>query len=234
MYSSNQLMVCVHRCRQLAASGHYYRPILANSYSHKLNSIKTFTRHDHQVIRQFFRLPFKPFKGQTNISKVKKYSERRVLGYSKEQLYEVVSLVDDYHLFLPACVKSHVFERRNGFLLAELEIGVPPIIWERYTSQVTLRKPNSVIARCNDGKLFNYLETHWTFGDGLPHIKQSCCLDFRISFEFKSLIHSQLSHAFFDEMVHKTVNAFLKRAEQLYGKQCFIPNASSLTQKTMS
>ncbi|CAG2183956.1 unnamed protein product, partial [Oppiella nova] len=165
----------------------------------------------------------KPFKGQTTASKLKRYNERRILGYSPEQLYEVVSRVEDYHLFVPACVKSQVIERHNTYLSAELEIGIPPLIWEKYTSRVLLSRPHSVTAKCIDGKLFRYLETNWRFSDGLAHNKQSCCLDFSVSFEFRSLIHSQLVHVFFDEMVRKTVNAFLKRAEQLYGKQSLPP-----------
>ncbi|CAG2108576.1 unnamed protein product, partial [Medioppia subpectinata] len=185
-----------------------------------------------QLVRKLFGFPFKPFKGQTNTSKLKKYSERRILGYSKDQLFEVVSRVDDYHLFVPACVKSRVIERHNTSLTAELEIGIPPLIWERYTSRVVLQRPHLVSAKCIDGKLFRYLETNWRFGDGLAHNPQTCSLDFNVSFEFRSLIHSQLVHIFFDEMVHKTVNAFLKRAEQLYGKQTLPTISTRLSHKT--
>ena len=152
--------------------------------------------------------------------------------YSKEQLYDVVSRVEDYHQFVPACVKSHVIERRQTYLRAELEIGIPPLIWEKYTSRVALSPPNSVIAKCIDGKMFKHLETHWKFGEGIPNNSQTCSLDFTVAFEFRSLVHSQLVHVFFDEMARQTVNAFLRRAELLYGKQHISFASNSLTQKT--
>ena len=123
-------------------------------------------------------------------------------------------------------------ERRNHYLRAELEIGIPPLIWEKYTSRVTLSRPNLVIAKCIDGKIFKHLETQWKFGDGLANNDQTCSLDFTLSFEFRSLVHSQLVHVFFDEMARQTVNAFLRRAEKLYGKQSVVFSANQLPGKT--
>jgi coenzyme Q-binding protein COQ10 len=151
--------------------------------------------------------------------------------YSKEQLFEVVSRVEDYHLFVPACVKSEVIERNSSHIRADLEIGIPPLIWEKYTSRVTFVRPNIINAQCIDGKIFKHLETQWKFTDGLPNLNNSCTLDFSLSFEFRSHLHSQLAHVFFDEMARQTVNAFLKRAEKLYGKQNFYIN-NELPNKT--
>jgi coenzyme Q-binding protein COQ10 len=136
-------------------------------------------------------------------------------------LFDVVFRVEDYPLFVPACVKSKIIEQNHSYVRADLEIGIPPLIWEKYTSRVTFDRPNIINAKCIDGKLFKHLETQWKFTDGLPHLKNSCTLDFSLSFEFRSYLHSHLVHVFFDEMARQTVNAFLKRAEILYGKQNF-------------
>jgi coenzyme Q-binding protein COQ10 len=134
-----------------------------------------------------------------------------------QQMYEVVSDVEHYYQFVPFCKKSHVYGHRPGFLKADLIIGFPPLN-ERYTSNVTLIKPSLVRAECKDGRLFNYLLNYWKFNPGLKDIPQSCVIDFLVTFEFKSLLHSQLSNLFFDQLVKQMEHAFINEAQNRFGR----------------
>jgi len=60
--------------------------------------------------------------------------------------------------------------------------------------------------------------TEWKFSPGLKENAQSCIIDFAVSFEFRSLLHSQLAHVFFNEIVRQTEDAFIHEATNRFGK----------------
>ena len=55
----------------------------------------------------------------------KKYRERKLLGYSPQQMFDVVAAVEYYNEFVPWCQRSTVILRRDEdkYLEAELEVG---------------------------------------------------------------------------------------------------------------
>ncbi|XP_030948048.1 coenzyme Q-binding protein COQ10 homolog, mitochondrial isoform X2 [Quercus lobata] len=76
------------------------------------------------------------------LSKV--YEEKLVLGYSPEQLFDVVAAVDLYHGFVPWCQRSEVIKHNpDGSFDAELEIGFKFLV-ESYISHVELNKPKYI------------------------------------------------------------------------------------------
>jgi coenzyme Q-binding protein COQ10 len=137
-----------------------------------------------------------------------------------EQMFDVVTDVQNYKNFIPFCKKSDViYEEGKEFLRANLVIGFPPLI-ESYVSNVTMIHPQLAKAECTDGKLFDHLNTLWIFTSGLKNNSQTCVIDFSLSFKFKSTIHSHLSNLFFNEIVRQMEKAFIEEAKKRYGKPC--------------
>lgn len=136
-----------------------------------------------------------------------------------EEMYDVVADVYNYRDFVPFCKKSDVIFKCDDMLKANLVIGFPPIN-ESYTSKVTMVRPRLVKAECTDGRLFHHLNTLWLFSPGLKNNAQTCVIDFALSFEFRSIIHSHLSNLFFNEIVRQMENAFLEEAKRRYGRPC--------------
>jgi coenzyme Q-binding protein COQ10 len=134
-----------------------------------------------------------------------------------DQMFSVVSDVENYYKFVPFCKKSMVYEKKQATFKADLVIGFPPLN-ERYTSKVSINKPHQVRAECHDGRLFSYLLNNWKFSPGVKDISQSCVIDFEVSFEFKSAIHSQLANFFFDQLVIQMEKAFIDEAGERFGR----------------
>ncbi|KAK2586769.1 hypothetical protein KPH14_011797 [Odynerus spinipes] len=151
--------------------------------------------------------------------KMKEYEGRKLVGFSMEQIYTVVADVGNYKKFVPFCKKSDIIYRKENFLKANLVIGFPPLT-ENYTSEVSMIPSRLVKADCSDGTLFDHLKTLWIFSPGLKNNTNTCVIDFSLSFEFKSIIHSHMSNLFFNEIVRQMENAFLQEARKRYGKPC--------------
>ena len=139
------------------------------------------------------------------------YDEKRLLPYGPDQMFALVADVGKYPEFLPWCVAARVRSRTETELVADLTIGFGPFR-ESFTSRVTLDRPRKVIVTYENGP-FRYLNNQWSF-DPDP---AGCRLSFFVDFEFRSRLLQSAIGVVFNEAVRRMVNAFLKRARDVYG-----------------
>lgn len=145
------------------------------------------------------------------------YHERKLLmGVTREDMYSVVTNVDEYEYFVPWCQKSVVKKKNvdDGYMEAELEVGFQMFV-ERYVSKIQFDFPHQVRAQTGDSSLFSHLDSCWKLEPGPT--KKSVWVDFEIDFAFKSALYRQVANVFLDEVVKKMMGAFEDRCREKFG-----------------
>ena len=142
------------------------------------------------------------------------HTEKRILPYTPEQVYQLVADVERYPEFLPWCVACRKTQTHENGFDADLAIGFK-MVREKFSSRVVLNPIDKVEVVYKDGP-FKHLSNSWSFSateDG-----KGCVVDFYLDFEFRSLMLQKIIGVLFEEAVRRMVSAFEVRAEHLYGK----------------
>ena len=180
------------------------------SFLHFKKILESKNKYVPSLARNFFGNPFSPEKTV--------HQERRLVKYTPEELFDVVSAVQHYSIFLPWCEQSVVLgvSRDNQLMKADLKIGFRGLS-EKYTSSILLSRPRSITVEAIDSMVFKELKSHWTFQTGPT--PGSCWLEFKVEFCFRSPLYNQVASMFLDEVVKKMMTSFEQRCRQLYGER---------------
>jgi coenzyme Q-binding protein COQ10 len=140
------------------------------------------------------------------------HQETRVLSYSAEQMYDLVTDIERYPDFLPWCKSAEIVSRDKNGVVADLVVGTR-IFHEKFTSEVALVRPRAIAVRYCSGPL-SHLSNTWEFK---PKGRKACEVSFAVDFDFRSPILRAAMAAFFDRALTKMMTAFEARAKELYG-----------------
>ena len=141
------------------------------------------------------------------------HAEQRLLGYSPEQMFDLVADIERYPEFLPWCIGARIRERNDTLVVADLIIGFK-MIRERFTSRVSLDRDRLTIEVTYADGPFKQMTNRWRFE---PTEDGRCRIDFYVAFEFRSAMLQKLIGVLFHEAVRRMVSAFETRARKLYG-----------------
>ncbi|KQX98318.1 MULTISPECIES: type II toxin-antitoxin system RatA family toxin [Massilia] len=134
------------------------------------------------------------------------------LGYSAEQMFDLVAKVEDYPKFLPWCSGVKVLEHSDEKLVACLQINFHGVK-QSFTTSNHNQRPGQMKMHLVDGP-FKMLEATWSFK---PLRADACKIDFDMQYEFSSIILEQLVGPVFGMIANTMVDSFCKRAEVIYG-----------------
>jgi coenzyme Q-binding protein COQ10 len=145
------------------------------------------------------------------------HAEIKIVPYSPEQMFNLVADVAKYPQFLPWCVAARVSPVSETEEITNLTIGFGPFR-ESYSNRVIMDRPTLIQVRYEKGP-FRYLNNQWKF-DPDP---RGCKVDFFVDFEFRSKLLQSAIGMVFNEASRRMVNAFLKRARDVYGPPVHAP-----------
>jgi coenzyme Q-binding protein COQ10 len=159
---------------------------------------------------------------------VTRHSERRVVGYTPRQMFDLVADVTKYPEFLPWCTAARLRRRESPTVeIDELAIGFGPFR-ERFVSRVVTSTDDPALLRIQTTGVegpFRLLSSDWTFRPN----GQGSEVAFSLEFEFRSLLLQKTMQMLFAEAVRRMVSAFEARARQLYGEASAPPATPAST-----
>ncbi|MDL2358556.1 MAG: type II toxin-antitoxin system RatA family toxin [Pseudomonadota bacterium] len=134
------------------------------------------------------------------------------LGYSAEQMFDLVAKVEDYPKFLPWCGGVKVLDRSDDKLVACLGINFHGVRQSFTTSNLQTR-PTQMTMKLVDGP-FKVMNAIWTFKELRA---DACKVDFDQHYEFSSILLEQVIGPVFGMIANSMVDSFCKRADAVYG-----------------
>jgi len=135
--------------------------------------------------------------------------------YTADEMYALVNDVEAYPDFLPWCRSSKIIDASDTVISASLEIAKGGV-HHTFSTRNRLQKGKSIDIELIDGP-FQHLEGHWQFvmiGDN-----QGCRVQLDMDFEFSNRILSMALGPVFSQISGSMVEAFCKRAQEVYGKR---------------
>ncbi len=137
-----------------------------------------------------------------------------LIWFSPEEMFRLVTDVDAYPQFLPWCDHARVLESTDQGMTAEVGIKMAGFK-QSFTTRNTHVPGRQVQMELIDGP-FSNLSGGWTFspvGDGS---QRACKVELNLQYGFSSAALSAVVGPVFDKIASSLVDAFIKRAEQVY------------------
>ncbi|MFQ5936867.1 MAG: type II toxin-antitoxin system RatA family toxin [Acidiferrobacterales bacterium] len=152
-----------------------------------------------------------------------KYTENRLMGFTPEQVFNVVADVERYHEFLPGWLAARIVERNDNQLIVDQVVGLAAFRLE-FISHATLERPDHIQIIARDGP-FRLLDIDWHLEPASP---SGCLARLKVEFELSSSLLERLLVMLFHITLRQILTAFEKRARRLYGSHSSAGRSSAV------
>ncbi len=135
-----------------------------------------------------------------------------LVPYSAERMYALVENIHAYPEFIPWCGAAQMLAREGEFSTVRLLIDYRGVR-QHFTTRNEHDEGESITIALVDGP-FRRLDGRWVF---LPLLPDASKVELELSYEFRSGALEKLVGPVFAHIATTFVEAFTRRAEQLYG-----------------
>jgi len=138
-----------------------------------------------------------------------------LIWYRAEEMYALVTDVASYPKFLPWCDHARVLEVHDGGMTAEIGIAFSGVR-QTFITRNAHSQARSVDLQLVRGP-FSRLEGHWRFVPLGDADQRACRVELNLDYGFDNQALAKLVGPVFDRIASSLVDAFVKRAQQVYG-----------------
>jgi ribosome-associated toxin RatA of RatAB toxin-antitoxin module len=137
-----------------------------------------------------------------------------LVPYSARQMFELVNSIEDYPRFLPWCHSSQIMSRTDEEVIATLEIA-----WKGVHKTFTTRNRLFPYERMEISLVKGPLQQMNGIWNFVPLNDKACKVLLDLEFEFTGGFIDRLFQPVFQHIANSLVDAFCKRAVELYGHE---------------
>ena len=141
-------------------------------------------------------------------------SRSALLPYSDAQIFDVITDVRSYPAFLNWCTGMELHEESNQEMVATLTIAYSKLNFS-FTTRNIMQRYDSVTMELVRGP-FSQLRGRWQ----IQALSDTACkVSLAMDFEFENRLAQRLMGRVFENIVSTQLDAFNRRAAQVYGDQ---------------
>ena len=139
-------------------------------------------------------------------------TERELLAYTPQQLFDLVVDVERYPEFLPWVIEARVRHRTDSMMLVDMMIGAGPLR-KQFSTAAVLHRPHRIDISSDD-PLFDRFEQRWTFEPATHGVTN---VEYYVDFKFRPRVLQILMQKTFAGRAIATISAYERQAHRLYG-----------------
>lgn len=132
--------------------------------------------------------------------------------HTAEQMFDLVNDVESYPQFLPWCSGTTLIESTENTMQASLRVAKAGLKYS-FTTRNEHERPGKIRIELVEGP-FSSLSGLWTFQ---PLSDEACKVSLSLQFDFSGKLTSLAMGKVFNQMAVTMVDAFVSRADQVYG-----------------